>query len=47
MSTTLTYAYRGRDGTGKIVKGKVEAPSEAAAVSRLRTMGVAPIEVNQ
>jgi type IV pilus assembly protein PilC len=47
MSMTLTYAYKGRDGSGKVVKGKVEAPSEAAAVSRLRTMGVAPIEVNQ
>lgn len=47
MSTTLTYAYRGRDTGGKVVKGKVEAPSEGAAVSRLRTMGVTPIEVTQ
>jgi type IV pilus assembly protein PilC len=47
MSTTLTYAYRGRDGAGKVVKGKVEAPSEGAALARLRTMGVSPIAVNQ
>lgn len=47
MSTTLTYAYKGRDSAGKVVKGKVEAPSEGAAVSRLRTMGLTPIEVNQ
>src|SRR5687767_1943520 len=47
MSVTLTYAYKGRDGSGKVVKGKVEAPSESAAVTRLRTLGVVPIEVNQ
>jgi type IV pilus assembly protein PilC len=45
MSMT-TYAYKGRDNGGKIVKGKVEAPSEAAAVARLRTMAIAPIEVD-
>ncbi len=47
MSTTLTYAYKGRDAAGKLVKGRVEAPSEAAVVSRLRTMSIAPIEINQ
>lgn len=46
-STALTYAYKGRDATGKIVKGKVEAPSEAAVVTRLRTMQISPIEINQ
>ena len=30
MSNTLTYAYKGRDAAGKLVKGRVEAPSEAA-----------------
>jgi type IV pilus assembly protein PilC len=47
MSNTLTYAYKGRDAGGKLVKGKVEAPSEAAVVTRLRTMGLTPIEINQ
>jgi type IV pilus assembly protein PilC len=47
MSNVLTYAYKGRDATGKIVKGKVEAPSEAAVVARLRTMGLTPTEINQ
>jgi len=47
MSMTLTYTYKGRDQGGKVVKGKVDAPSEAAVVSRLRTMGVAPIEILQ
>ena len=47
MSNTLTYAYKGRDVGGKVVKGKVEAPNEAAVVTRLRTMGLTPVEINQ
>jgi len=45
--TMLSYAYKGRDGGGKLVKGKLEAPSEAAAVARLKTMGVMPIDLQQ
>lgn len=45
--TMLSFAYKGRDGGGKVIKGKLDAPSEAAAVARLRTMGVMPIEVSQ
>lgn len=46
MSTAaLTFAYRGRDSSGKVVKGRVDAPTEAAVVSRLRVMGVAPISI--
>jgi len=44
--TMTTYAYKGRDTAGKLVKGKVEAPSESAAVARLRTMAISPIEVD-
>ncbi len=47
MAATLTYAYRGRDTTGKMVKGRLDAPTESAAVSRLRTMGVAPIAIDE
>ena len=47
MSNTLTYAYKGRDAGGKLVKGKVEAPSEGAAIARMRTMGLTPVEVQQ
>ncbi len=47
MSNTLTYQYKGRDGAGKIVKGRVEAPSESAVVTRLRTMGLTPLEIQQ
>jgi type IV pilus assembly protein PilC len=45
MSNTMTYSYKGRDTAGKVVKGKLDAPSEAAAITRMRTMGLAPIEV--
>jgi type IV pilus assembly protein PilC len=45
MSNTLTYSYKGRDTAGKVVKGKLNAPSEAAAITRMRTMRLAPIEV--
>lgn len=47
MSNTLTYQYKGRDAAGKIVKGRVEAPSESAVVTRLRTMGLTPMEIQQ
>jgi type IV pilus assembly protein PilC len=45
MSSTMTYSYKGRDTAGKVVKGKLDAPSESAAITRMRTMGLAPIEV--
>ena len=47
MSNAVIYAYRGRDAAGKVVKGKLEAGSKAAVVSRLRTMGLAPIEIQE
>lgn len=47
MAAALTYAYTGRDGTGKVVKGRVDAPSESSVASRLRTMGIAPISIQQ
>jgi type IV pilus assembly protein PilC len=45
--STPTYAYKGRDTAGKIVKGRLEAPSEAAVVGRMRTMGLSPIEITE
>jgi type IV pilus assembly protein PilC len=45
MSNATTYSYKGRDTAGKVVKGKLDASSEAAAITRMRTMGLAPIEV--
>lgn len=44
---SLAYDYRGRDGAGKLVKGKLDAASEGAAVARLRTMGIAPISLQE
>ena len=45
MATVQTFAYRGRDGAGKLVKGRVDAATEGAVAARLRTMGVAPISI--
>ncbi len=47
MAATLTFAYTGRDSTGKVVKGRVDAAGESSVVSRLRTMGIAPINIQQ
>jgi len=45
MATATSFAYKGRDSSGKIVKGKVDAVSETAVASRLRTMGIAPTSI--
>ncbi|PYY41527.1 type II secretion system F family protein [Curtobacterium sp. MCPF17_046] len=42
---SLAFDYRGRDGAGKVVKGKLDAASEGAAVARLRLMGISPISL--
>ncbi len=48
MSTaTKTFEYSVRDRKGKLVSGKLEAPSEAALVQRLRGMGYAPLTVRE
>ncbi|MER3394396.1 MAG: type II secretion system F family protein [Microcella pacifica] len=47
MASALTYAYTGRDASGKTVKGRVDAPSETSVVARLRTMGIAPVSIQQ
>jgi type IV pilus assembly protein PilC len=50
MATTTaaqTFAYTGRDTAGKLVKGRVDAASEGAVASRLRTMGVSPISIKE
>lgn len=45
MATVQTFNYRGRDGAGNLVKGRVDAVTEGAVAARLRTMGVAPISI--
>jgi type IV pilus assembly protein PilC len=41
------WDYRGRDGAGKVVKGRLDAPTESAAVDRMRTMGLSPIKLTE
>ncbi|AMB57654.1 type II secretion system F family protein [Microterricola viridarii] len=45
MAGTVAYAYTGRDTAGKKVKGKIDAPSEGSAASRLQGMGISPIDI--
>jgi type IV pilus assembly protein PilC len=48
MSTaTKTFQYAVRDGGGKVVKGRIEAANTAAVANRLKTMGLAPIAINE
>ena len=47
MPATQAYAYKGRDANGKVVKGRVDAPSEIAVTSRLRTMGLTPVSITE
>ncbi|MGN6598406.1 MAG: type II secretion system F family protein, partial [Actinomycetes bacterium] len=42
-----TFDYAVRDRTGKIVKGRLDGESQAAVVTKLRSMGYAPVTINQ
>lgn len=44
---SLAFDYRGRDGAGKLVKGRLDAASEGAVVQRLLGMGVSPIAITE
>jgi type IV pilus assembly protein PilC len=45
MPSTVAFAYKGRDAAGKVVKGRLDAASESAAMTRMRSMGLSPISV--
>lgn len=48
MSTAVkTFDYKSRDGSGKLVKGRLEAPTEGAVVSKLKVMGLAPVDIRE
>jgi type II secretory pathway component PulF len=47
MPPIITFAYKGRNAAGKVVKGRLDASSEGTAMSRLRTMGLSPISVDE
>lgn len=46
-SASKSYEYTVRNRAGKIVKGRVEAPNQAAVAARLRTMNVAPLSISE
>ena len=45
MSTDMSFAYTSRDARDRVVKGRMEAGSERAALQQLRTMGLSPISI--
>lgn len=42
-----SFAYTSRNDSGKLVKGKVEAATEAAALSKIRGLGLQPVSVEE
>lgn len=42
-----TYEYAVRDREGKVVKGRIDAASQAAVANRLRDMGLAAISIHE
>lgn len=48
MSTVAkTFEYSVRDRQGKLVNGTLDAPTEAALVQRLKSMGFAPVKIKE
>ena len=47
MATAATFAYKGRDTDGKLVKGRIDAMTEGAVANRLRTMGISPLSIQE
>lgn len=47
MPASVAFAYKGRNAIGKVVSGRLDASSEIVAVSRMRTMGLSPISVEE
>ena len=47
MASALTFAYKGRDAGGKLVKGRIDATTEGAVANRLRTMGISPLSISE
>lgn len=46
-AATKTFEYQVRDRGGKVVSGKLDAPSQAAVVVKLKEMGYAPLAVSE
>ena len=41
------WNYTSRNRSGKVVKGKLEAPSESAVLGKLQSMGLSPLSVQE
>ena len=46
-TASKTFEYAVRDRSGKLVKGRIEASNQAAVANRLKTMGMAPLSINE
>ncbi|MGH1549454.1 type II secretion system F family protein [Leifsonia poae] len=47
MAGSAAYAYTGRNSAGKLVRGKLDAASEGAVVSRMQAMGLSPVAISE
>ena len=47
VAVAKTYDYRVRDSAGKLVRGKLDAPTQEVVVARLRGMGHVPLSVEE
>ena len=47
MATAQAFAYVGRNTSGKLIKGHLEAQSEVAVASRLISMGLSPVSIGR
>ena len=47
MSSTQLFSYTGRNSAGKLVKGSMDAVSEAAVVSRMASLALSPITISR
>src|SRR4051794_36389668 len=47
MAASMTFQYSVRDKAGKLVSGSLEAESQAAVATRLKSMGYAPVSITQ
>ena len=47
MASTSTFEYAVRDRAGKLVSGKLDGESQAAVVSKLKSMGYAPVSITR
>ncbi len=47
MAGTKTYEYSVRDRAGKLTSGKLDAANETVLVSKLKSMGYAPVSVRE